>query len=1092
EEDLQPAPPADPATLIRRLSYVLNGMAPTPEEMRAFQKAMKDEPQSAVSDLVDKLLASSRYGETWARHWMDWVRYAETYGSEGDAPIPYAWRYRDYLIRSFNNDVHYPQMLREAIAGDLLPQPRISKELGLNESALGIGQLRMVLHGFSPTDTLDEMVTFTDNQIDVVSKAFQGLTVSCARCHNHKFDAISQTDFYSWFGIFSSTHPAVIDVNAPGRGSDDRAELEKLKEQIQQAVGKIWLKAAAGLPTLPVKADTKPIEAVKRWDFTRGQWFTSGEGVKQGTSKAGEFGIAIEGDKIVSHVHPAGVFSDLISTKDRGVLMSPTFKCEGGTLWMRAAGGGTARARYVVQNYPRTGTVHKAKDFKEAEDEKLGWRKLDLDYWKGDELFIQCTTVADMPAETKLDERSWFGITEAFITMGTEPPPSNPIGGNPLEAVQAWLNHTATDAQAELLDLLLTTNKLPNNLRDVTEAVSLLARYRETEARLAMPTRAPGVLEADAHDAALYLQGDHKRPGPPVPRYFLDGIDSTPYKTTNSGRLQLAESLASNTNPLTARVIVNRLWHHVFGRGLVSTPDNFGRLGDPPSHPELLDYLAQRFIDSGGSIKEMVKFLVTSQTFQQDDHAPPHIAEKDPENKLLSHFSVRRLEAEAIRDSILALTGELDTTMYGEAVGGADKRRSVYVKVIRNNLDDFLTVFDAPVPSTTRGKRDATNVPAQSLTLLNAPRIKDWAVRWAANTTGDDAARVRRMFNQALGRDPSPEELRGCEAFLEQSSHAGDGERKALAQYEAQAKGTRERINTILEPVRAKLTAAHCKGVPVLHGAPTPYAEWDFESGPEDLRGHMPLKLEGGARLDHGALVLEGSAFARSKPLPVTLKTKTLEAWVMLNNLEQRGGGVITVQDLHGSVFDSIVFGEKEAKHWMAGSDFGKRTQNFNAPADDEAVSRPVHLALVYEADGTIIGYRDGMPYGDRYKSDGPVVFNAQASEVLIGCRHGSGGGNKLLHGRVLRARLYDRALKPQEIAKSRHLEAANLNEHDVIAALSDAQRHEIAALQTELSSIAEKTSTLQEQVQQFDRPDQAWGSLALSLINLKEFIYLK
>lgn len=1093
EAGLEAAPPADAVTLIRRLSYVITGMAPTPQEISAFQQSMKDKPQSAISDLVDRLLDSPRYGETWARHWMDWVRYAESYGSEGDPPIPYAWRYRDYLIRAFNNDVHYPQMLREAVAGDLLPHPRINKELGINESALGIGQLRMVMHGFSPTDTLDEMVTFTDNQIDTVSKAFQGLTVSCARCHNHKFDAISQTDFYSWFGIFSSTHPAVIDVNTPDRGKSDREQLLKLKEQIQAAVGKAWLKAAESLPTVPLANESKSFAFLKRWDLKQEKWFTDGQGVKQGTSKPGEFSIAIEGNKIIGHVHPAGVFSDLVSTKDRGVLMSPTFKCEGGTLWMRSAGGGSARARYIVQNYPRTGTIHKAKEFKTAEDEKLGWQKLDLDYWKGDDMFIQCTTVADMAAETKTDERSWFGITEVVITKGTEPPPSPAIAGNPRDAVQAWLNHTATDTQAELVESLLTSGKLPNNPKEVTEAAPLLVKYREIEAALAAPTRAPGVLEADAHDAALFVRGDHKQPGPPVPRYFLDGIDPTPYKSTNSGRLQLAESLASNKNPLTARVMVNRLWHHIFGRGLVSTPDNFGRLGEPPSHPELLDYLAQRFIDSGGSIKEMIKLLVTSQTFQEDDHAPLAAAEKDPENKLLSHFSVRRLDAEAIRDSILALTGGLNLTMYGEAVSGPETRRSVYVKVIRNNLDDFLTVFDAPVPSSTHGRRDVTNVPAQSLTLLNSPRIKDWAVRWAGHTTGDDDARIRLMFNQALGRAPSQEELQGCKAFVQQSGHAGDEERKELHQYEVQARTSRDRISSILDPVRSKLLAAHSREAPAMHGqAPTPYAEWDFERGPEDLCGHLPLELQGDARIDRGMLILEGSSYARSKQLPITLKTKTLEAWVMLDNLEQRGGGVITVQDLHGGVFDSIVFAEKEAQHWMAGSDFSKRTQAFNGPADQEAVSRPVHLALVYDADGTITGYRDGVLYGESYKSNGPAVFDANASQVLIGCRHGSGGGNKLLHGRVLRARLYDRALKPEEIALSRHVETASLSEHDVLAALSDSQRQEIASLQTQLTSLAEKTSTLQEQVKRLDRPDEAWASLALSLINLKEFIYLK
>ena len=1087
-DGLTTAPLAPPAAIIRRLSYVITGMPPTPEEIAAFEKAASKDLKAAVSTTVDNLLQSPRYGEAWARHWMDWVRYAETYGSEGDSPIPYAWRYRDYLIRAFNNDVPYNQMVREAIAGDLLPKPRINSELGINESALGIGQLRMVLHGFSPTDTLDEMCTFTDNQIDTVSKAFQGLTVSCARCHNHKFDAISQTDFYSWFGIFSSTHPAVIDVNLASSGNDIRAQLAGLKKEIQSAIGKQWLEAAAKLPITPEPPAATPIEATKRWDLTKDKWFADGQGIKQGASPAGEFSVAIEGDKAISAVHPSGVFTDLISTKDRGVLISPTFRCEGGTLWMHVAGDGAARARYIVQNYPRTGTVHKTVEFKEPKGSVLGWHKLDLDYWKGDDIFIQCTTAADMPAENKTDGRSWFGITEAFITKSGEAPAPIKSGGDPKKAVEAWLSHSATDGQARLIDTLLREGKLPN-------AVSpLIAKYRELEAQLPTPIRAPGVLEADAHDAALFNRGNHKQPGPPVPRYFLSGIDPKPYQPTNSGRLQLAESLVSATNPLTSRVIANRIWHHVFGGGIVATTDNFGRLGDIPTHPELLDFLANCFTEKGTSIKELIKLLVTSDTFLRDSHAPPGAAEKDPENKLLSHFSVRRLEAESIRDGILSLTGGLDQSMYGESVSGNETRRSVYVKVIRNNLDDFLTVFDAPVPTSTRGRRDATNVPAQSLTLLNSPRIKDWATKWARHTSGDDEARVRQMFKESLGRDPSANELKGCKDFLKESGNAGTTERKQLAELEAQASALHKRMDTVTEPVRARLVAERSKGAPTFKGRiPTPYAEWDFEDGTQDLCGHLPLTLEGGAHVDHGALVLEGTgAYARSKPLAKTFTVKTLEAWVMLDNLEQRGGGVITVQDLHGGVFDSIVYGEKETQHWMAGSDFGRRTKAFNGPTENEAISRAIHVALVYKADGTILGYRDGAPYGDGYKSDGPTPFEANASEVLIGCRHGSGGGNKLLHGRVLRARLYDRDLSTEEIALSSHAEQSIVSEHDVVAALTDTQRKDIAAWQTELASVSEQARSLNEQVQKLGGPDQAWASLALSLINLKEFIYLK
>ncbi|MFM2166632.1 MAG: hypothetical protein RIS79_1003, partial [Verrucomicrobiota bacterium] len=208
KQNLPAAPPADAQTLRRRISYILTGLPPRQSDKETIRQGDRENSisLSSLENTIDALLASPAFGEKWARHFMDWVRYAESYGSEGDPAIPYAYRYRDYLIRAFNDDVPYPQLVKEAIAGDLLSKPRLKN--GLNESAIGIAQLRMVLHGFSPVDSLDEMVTFTENQIDTVTKAFQALTVSCARCHNHKFDAISQADFYSLYGIFTSTHPA--------------------------------------------------------------------------------------------------------------------------------------------------------------------------------------------------------------------------------------------------------------------------------------------------------------------------------------------------------------------------------------------------------------------------------------------------------------------------------------------------------------------------------------------------------------------------------------------------------------------------------------------------------------------------------------------------------------------------------------------------------------------------------------------------------------------------------------------------------------------------------------------------------------------
>lgn len=1074
-QQLPKAPAADPHTLQRRTSFVLAGLPP-----KASDAAL---PHEAY---VDVLLASPAFGEKWARHFLDWVRYAESYGSEGDPAIPYAWRYRDYVIRAFNDDIPWPQMVKESIAGDLLPNPRLKN--GLNESAIGIGQLRMVLHGFSPVDSLDEMVTFTDNQIDTVTKAFQALTVSCARCHNHKFDAISQADFYALYGIFTSTHPAVLDVNAPGTGKTQRAELARLKTQIKQAVAEHWLKTAKG--NVADRA-CSPSPGLDKYE-----WFTQGSVSR---ASAGEFTVALEGDRILSQILPAGYFSHLLTTKDRAVLFSKRFKCEGGTLWFRVAGNGGVKAKYVVQNYPRTGTIHKAVELKEPRNEKLSWQSIDLNFWKGDEIFLQIITSADMPAEFNKDARSWFGLTDVVITDGSrdEPPAKEErIVFSLPEAIQAWRDGTLTSAHAEALNQLLQEGKLANRLADIPAAAVLAKRYREVEAALPAPTRAPGVIEADAKDAALFVRGDHKQPGEIVPRRFLDALDPAPFNTASSGRLQLAEHMADmRHNPLTARVIVNRLWHHVFGRGIVATTDNFGKLGDLPTHPELLDFLAQRFIESGGSIKAMLKLMVTSEAFQRSAQASDLAMQQDPENKLLSHWSIRRLEAEAIRDSILALSGRLTDELYGEPDGSSQPRRSIYVKVVRNSLDPFLTTFDAPVPFSSRGRRDMTNVPAQSLALMNDKRViawsEDWAQRVLRGSQQADEMRVRAMFREAYNREASDEEVRQSLAYLGALEQESEKQGRQLTLQEQQLAGLNRQISAILEPARQRLQTERRLPEAPAH-APEPFAEWTFDKDAEDSKGRMHLELTDAAHIENGALVLDGRSMARSGPLPASLTAKTLEAWVMLDNLVQRGGGVVTLQEKDGGLFDSIVFAEKTPQHWVAGSNFFQRSELFEGPPEAEAALRPVHVAVVYQADGTITGYRDGKPYGRTYRKAPAAVFEAAKSQVLLGCRHGAPAGNKGLSGRIYRARLYDRALTAGEIAQTCRVEASTITEADILSSLPAAQRSTAASLQSQRDDLSRALAAARESASSADARLQAWTSLAQSLINLKEFIYLQ
>ena len=600
------------------------------------------------------------------------------------------------------------------------------------------------------------------------------------------------------------------------------------------------------------------------------------------------------------------------------------------------------------------------------------------------------------------------------------------------------------------------------------------------------------MLEADSFDAALFVRGDHKQPSEIVPRRFLDGINPTPFKTTQSGRLELAGAIAAPENPLTARVIVNRLWHHVFGRGIVGTPDNFGRLGELPTHPELLDLLAQQFIASGGSMRQMIRALVLTEAFQRSAQSSPLSAQKDPENKLLSHWGIRRLEAEAIRDSIVLLSGKLELTLFGEPVNDADPRRSIYVKVIRNQLDPFLTAFDLPVPSSTRGRRDVTNVPAQSLALLNDPTVMKWASNWARTTLRlpDKKARVQRMFSEALGREATADEITASLCFVKSSTDAAMRQQGELRGLENEAATIQQQMDRLLGPARAKLTEQ--RPSVAVSDVPEPLAEWDFEKDANDLKGRLPLKLEGAARIEHGALVLDGrTASARSALLIKDLKAKTLEAWVLLDTLDQAGGGVVTVQDRRGGVFDSIVYAERNAREWLAGSDHHKRTQEFRGPVESDAAKRPVHVAITYTG-GKVTGYRDGVLYGRLFKTEDEAVFKAGDAEVLLGCRHGMAGGNKSLRGRILRARLYDRALTSTQIESSRQLEASIITERDVLDSLNDADRANVRQWQFGLEKLHQQIATLETRLERLSPETAGWESLALSIINLKEFVYLR
>lgn len=1171
EENLEPSPQADPRILHRRLSCILTGLPPSPDESATFLQQWEADPDKTVSGAVDALLASPAFGEKWARHLMDWLRYADSHGSEGDPPIPHSWQYRDYLIRALNRDIPYDQLVREHIAGDLLENPRIDPERHINESAIGTAHLRMVFHGFAPTDALDERVRFTDDQINTVTKAFQGLTVSCARCHDHKFDAISQADYYALFGIFTSSLPATVAIDAPGVLEIHREKLRAAKPEIRKALADFWLEELAGrdakwnalriatgensrlvsfLDTIREAANpglvwTSRAEALqkqlrdaeaarsgeavrKHWDLTdpveAAEWTREGEGLSgMPPSPAGEFVIGTS-DHAVDRILPAGLYSHLLSTKHRGFLASPPFQLDGEyDLHLNIAGDGSS-ARFSVQNYPRNGTVYPVTNLTNGNWNWTAYNR--VDYWKGDSIHIELATAGEAPILVSNADRSWFGIREAFLVKKGATVPKRPddesllplltrgsAPGSPDEvnrriketltnAIQMWRTGKIDDANALFLDEAMRNGLLPNQLMALPAEVSkLVSDYRKLEADIPTPTRAPGLVGRPGIDQPLFVRGNHKDPGEPVVRRFLEAIDETPYETEGSGRLQFAEDLLREDNPFTARIIVNRVWHHLFGNGLVATTDNFGRLGEKPSHPELLDYLADRFrTDWNWSIKTLVRELVLTDAWQQKSVPSPEAEAVDPDNRLLSHFSIRRLEAEAIRDGMLAVSGQLDSNRYGPPVAGTSPRRSIYLHVRRNSLEPLLTTFDFPVPASTVGKRSSTNVPAQSLTLLNDTFVLTQAGHWAKTlpADGSEEAKIGALFSRALNRPPTERELTGARNFLYAVDQQHKIEARKIRDLEEKLTQSQEQLRNLISPVRESLLAKR-KAERKQEGASdkpavivAPYASWDFENDLNDAIGGLSGTAKGNARLENGALVVDGGGFVMSEPLPENLGEKTLEAFVQLDTLNQAGGGVVTIQDLRGVLFDSIVFAERKPNEWLAGSNNHARTLDFGGPPDAEAASRPVRISLVFEKDGTILGYRDGIPYGQPIRKAPLQTFAAGETQIVFGLRHGTGAsGNRPLKGRIFEARLYDRALSPDEIAATASGNPLFVSGKEILDALTESQREEREKLLNEITDLESRLGEAKKTGSVLDPEQRRWQDLAHAIFNLKEFIYL-
>jgi hypothetical protein len=746
---LKPAPDADRRSWLRRVTFDLIGLPPKPEEIEAF---VADKSTDAYEKVVERLLASPHYGERWGRHWLDLVRFSETSGHEFDYEIPDAWRYRDYVTRAFNADLPYNQFVTEQIAGDLLTNPRRDSE-GVNESILGTGFFFLVEGTHSPVDVREEEASRIDNQIDVFGKAFLGLTIACARCHDHKFDAITTKDYYALSGYLKSSRHQHAFLDSPDRIASKAAELETIKAKI----------AAQGVP----KAEAPSIKAdgsVVFEDFNKSTydgWFITGDAFGARPSRDGDF--RIEGATLAP-VAPGQAHSGRTSDRLQGTLRSKLFTIEHPYIHFLATGRG-GRLNLVIDGFEKIRSPIYGGLVMDVNAPAPQWLTMDVAMWRGHRAYVELGdggtvdytggTTHYMPGD------GYLAVDEIRVSDHPTPPA-----------------------------VAIKESTKPVPVKDA----ALVARTREVEAQIPAPRIGLAIADGSEEDDRVHIRGSSRNLGEVVPRRFIEalgGSDAT-RATAGSGRLDLARRVVDPSNPLTARVMVNRIWKHHFGEGLIRSPDDFGLMGQPPSNPELLDRLAAEFIRGGWSIKHMHRMMTLSHTYQMSSAAEPEADRADPTNRLVHRMNVRRLEAEAVRDAMLAVSGRLDPTLFGPSVPthltpfmegrgrpghsgplDGDGRRSLYLNVRRNFLSPFLLAFDFPTPASCMGRRNVSNVPAQALTLLNDPLVIDQAKRWAVRTVDAKSSRDERidsLYRTAFGRPATAVERKDASAFLDAES----------------------------------------------------------------------------------------------------------------------------------------------------------------------------------------------------------------------------------------------------------------------------------------------------------------------------------
>ena len=738
-QNLQPSPRADKRTLIRRASFDLTGLPPTPREVDDF---LGDSSSEAFVRVVDRLLASQQYGERWGRHWLDIARYADTKGYvfEEERRYPYSYTYRDYVIRALNEDLPFDQFVIEQIAADLLPLGEDKRSL----AALGFLTLGRRF--------LNNQPDIIDDRIDVVTRGMMGLTVSCARCHDHKFDPIPARDYYSLYGVFASCSepadkPLLGSAALPPRYQDYLAQKQTREQELRSyrasQEGEVLTKVRSEVGDYLLAAhDAGKLEdggrkeslvrerkldpaLAQRWQQrleTRGNdpvfapWFrfrqfgeTNFPALAQAASE--EFGRQ-EGKSL----NPA--VAKLFSTQPPPATLKEV----------------AARYNQLFAGVTKEWTEAIAKTNLPAADRGLNSRTNGF-VEVAKEALRQIIYGSDSPVASL----SGGEIARLFPT---------PVSQH-LRALQRKVDELdATHSGAPPRAMVLVDNPTPQNPR-------------------------------------VFVRGNPNNPGPEVPRQFLELVEGPGRRpfTQGSGRLELARAIVSTNNPLTARVIANRVWMHHFVTPLVRTPSDFGVRSDPPSHPELLDYLAARLMQDGWSLKKLHRLMMLSSTYQQSSEDQPTLAQADPGNQLFWKMNRRRLDFEGLRDALLSVSGRINLAAGGRAEDITTEpfstRRAVYGFIERQNLPGLFRTFDFASPDTTSPQRFSTTVPQQALFLMNSPFVVEQArsllQRPEVQEVRPGAEKIRKMFQIAYQRWPEGDEIKLIQQFIESQEQAASG-----------------------------------------------------------------------------------------------------------------------------------------------------------------------------------------------------------------------------------------------------------------------------------------------------------------------------